>query len=346
MSTFSTSLINAEAVQGMLEDHYRAFSPANQFTNIAVQQFLVSDLNTNNVLQQTVAPGRGKKRIVTTLYQARIAEDDIGTSISRDCTSENEAGHLDAQCEIDLAVGVEVDESIDFKNLADIGEDNNSYFIRRIAAMFDGARRKMETSIVGSLVAGTGGFASGDNDVTSDIKSIRTIKSGTAEDLSMLGAQEIWYTKELIGYDRFYTFGSSEITKYARALGDGCCVDAGVDLEEYFGNSGWVHTHTHRVPSAFSANEDFLALVPGAAHLVYMNLYEGINVEDGGKVRSTITDPLTGIPFDYAFDLGCDTATMQLSLPFTVCTAPDGYFNVGDRLNGVNGLFQFRVDNS
>jgi hypothetical protein len=349
MSTFSASKINAEAIQGYLENHYSAFGAPNLFTNTPMMEFLLSPINTNNLLKQTVAPGRGKKRTATTLYTPRVAESEIETNITRDCSSTNEAGHLDQQCEIDLSVGVKHDEHFDFADLASIDEDNGAYMGRRLAAMLDGMRRKQETQIVASVAAAPGAFSSKDTAsmITADVKTVRTIKSGTTEDLSMQASEEIWFTKEQIGWPNVYTFGSNAITKYARALGDACCVDAGVDLREYNGNNGWVHFNTYRVPDALSGTEGFLALVPGAAHLIYMNLYEGPNqFVDNTKVRGVLVDPITGYPYDYAFDVGCDDVTIQLSTPFTVCTAPDGYFGFGDPHVGVNGIFEYAVDNS
>jgi|GEM_PF-4734971 len=346
MSAFDLSLVSCGDIQLGLNRAFAASGPLNE-EFLPVTNFLLSEVNTENVLQRTISPGNGKNFVAKTIYTPRITEDDVSTAIARACASTKKAGNTYSICEVDLEVGAELEaEVIEIADLAAICEGTASYTQSRLAAMFSAMRRKIETELTDQLAAGPGNFPSDDNEgVAAGVKVVQTLTSTGGTDLSAI--EELGYTKDNMGLPRLFTFGSNLITKYFKRLDAGCCVDGyGVDLREFYGNQGIVHAHSYRIASAFANANDFLALIPGAAHMVYVNLYAGENSRDTGSFkRIVLNDPLTGLPIDFKFTDTCDGIVVTPSLAFKVCVAPPDMFALNDRMSGVNGLFHFRVTN-
>ena len=345
MSAYDLSLVSCEAIQLGIDRAYAASGPLNQ-EFLPLTNFLTSEVNTENVLETIISPGNGKNFTAKVIYTPRIVEDEVSTTVARACTSSNKAGQTYSLCEVDLTAGVELNEVIEIEDLAAICEGTVSFTQSRLAAMFSGIRRKIETELTDQMAAALGGFPDDDTEgVAAGVKVVSTITSG-ATDLEAI--EELGYTKDNIGLPRLYTFGSGLITKYFKRLEAGCCVDSyGVDLREFYGNQGIVHSHSYRVANAFDNANDFFAVTPGAAHMVYVNLYAGENQRDSGSFkRMVLNDPVTGIPIDFKMTDTCDGIVITPSLAFKLCVAPTDMFSLNDRMSGVNGLFHFRVTNS
>jgi hypothetical protein len=249
---------------------------------------------------------------------------------------------------VNLSVGVESPaELIEIEDLAAICRGNASFTQSRLAAHLSVLRRKMETEVTAQIAAALGDFPSDDQtNITSGLKVVQTLLAdGTTTDLNAI--ETIGYTKDNIGIPSMYVFGSKLITQYFKRIAAGCCLDGfGVNFDTFAGQQGLVYSHSYRVPTAMGENEGFFAMVPGAAHLVYVNLYAGENTRDTGSFRRfVLTDPVTGIPFDFKITDTCDGLVAQGSLAFKVCVAPSDLFALNDRMSGVNGLFGFNVVN-
>jgi len=277
MSTYSLDLISCEDIQVSLDSTFAAYGTLSQdFTPIV--NFLTDPVNTANVLQTIVSPGNGKRRVAKQIYAPRIPEDDVATTITRTCTSSNEAGQRSSICEIDPDEGVSISETWNYADLAPICEQNPAYEQSRLVALLNAGRRKMETVVTEQLAAALGGFPSDDTDgVAAGVKVVTTLLSGGAN-TSLDAIEEIGYTKDNIGIPLVYAFGSGLATNYFKRLNAGCCVDGfGVDLRGYAGSQGIVYSHSYRVADAFANPNDFIVATPGAAHLVYFNLWGGTN---------------------------------------------------------------------
>lgn len=323
---------------------------ARSFDYLPLTNFLTSSVNTNNVLETTISPGNGKRKVAKTLYTPRIREADIGTDISFTCASSNEAGMAESTCEIDPAVGVYVSESINLTEIGAIEEDNNSWIAGRVAAMFSGLARKRETQMHDQIAAAVGKFAENDtNGVTGgNLKTVRTLKASST-DTDLQAIEEIEFSKKVAGLDSMYIFGDGLITKYFTRLDSGCCADGyGVDLAEFRGRSGLVAFHDNRVEDALGADE-FLMLAPGAAQLVRYARFDGPanRVQDQGYRQMVVSNPLfPGDVYDMTMKMDCGVLKIELAQAFTVCTPPTDYFALDDRMDGFNGILNGKVDNS
>lgn len=349
MSVFSLSLVNAEAIQQRIEETYPIFRGTGQFTFLPALNLLQSPINTNGVLQTTVAPGGAKKRIAKTVYAPRVREADISTSVAFNCTSSNEAGQLEQTCEIDETAGVFVDEKIDRVALADISEDNESYIAGRVLALMDAAARKMETEVHTKLAAALGKFP--DNDTSTDandiLKTVSTLVTST-DNTSLDAIEEIHYTRQLVGLPRVFTIGDNLLTKYFTRLDAGCCADSyAVNFADFPGLNGLIHLHSNRTAAALGADEFFIYF-PGAAHIVSFNRFEGPNrIEDNSYKQMTLANPIfPGLNFDVTMKEDCGDLYIELGLAWELCTAPTDYFAIDDRLDGFNGILNGKVVNS
>ena len=55
-------------------------------------EFIISNANTDGILQQQINPGGGKKRTVDLIYSPRIPKDEITDDCTKVCTSTNDLG--------------------------------------------------------------------------------------------------------------------------------------------------------------------------------------------------------------------------------------------------------------
>jgi len=348
MSVFSLSLVSAEAIQGTIQDHFPIFAGEGQFTFLPKTNFLTSAVNTNGVLDTVVSPGGAKKRIAKTVYQPRVREADVSTSVSFNCTSSNEAGQLSTTCEIDETAGVFIDEKIDRVALADIDMPNELYIARRIMALQDALHRKLETGLGTKLAAAFGKYPDNDTSITGGtLKTVSTLQT-SSDNTSLDAIEELEYTRRLTGLPRMYTFGDNLLTKYVTRLDSGCCADGyGVDLATFAGRNGFVHFHDNRVSNDLDAG-NFFILFPGAAHIVSFNRFDGPNrIEDNSYKQMVVPSPLfPGLAFDVTMKEDCGDLYIEMGLAYELCTAPTDYFAIDDRLDGFNGILEGKVSNS
>ncbi len=89
-----------------------------------------------------------------------------------------------------------------------------------------------------------------------------------------------------------------------------------------------------------------MVLEPGASQLVTWNRYLGERAKrvEGVYEHGTITDPFTGLVYDLKsnYDNCADQWVIKLQLRWELFTLPSNSYAVGDDLNGVNGVFNFR----
>jgi len=349
MSVFSLGLVDAEAVQRSINQTFPIFEGEGQFTFVPLLNYLTDPMNTNGVLQTTVSPGGAKKRIAKTVYQPRNREADVSTSVAFSCTSSNEAGQLSSTCEIDETSGVKISEKIDRVALGDINMATDEYISRRILALMDVSLRKMETEAHTKLAAAIGKFPDDDTSPYGGTtqKVVNTLKPSST-DTALNAIEEIQDTRQIVGLPRMFTMGQNLITKYFSRLDSGCCSDSyAADLGEFAAKTGVAHIHSNRVEAALGSTE-FFGLFPGAAHIVQWNRFAGPNrIEDNSYKQMTLSSPVfPNVPFDVTMKEDCGDLFIEIGLAWELCSAPTDYFAIDDRLDGFNGILNFKVTNT
>jgi len=343
MSQFDINKIPCPEIQDRLMDHYTT-AGYDQYQDIPLIVYLNSELNTRNMLQFVVSPGGGKTRRVTSLYTPRYLESEISETVDFTCESTNTAGDLETECVIDTSSGAMANEFYLLTDLITRCQSNDAYYIERIAAMLDGVVRRLETKTHAELIALKGGFSSYDNSVSGDIKTISTLQAG-GENTSLDGIEELSYTSRLVYAPRLVTFGGNLITKYFSRLDSGCCSDVGVDLLNYSSKQNVTHFNDNKAAAVTQTN-GFFGMVPGAAHMLYFNLFGGVNQIDTPTYKQmTVTHGPSGLPIDLIWTINCGKLVLQAGLATTVCAAPTDMFSVGDELEGYNGIMEFVVGN-
>lgn len=336
--------INNNFIQGI--DVLQAKEPQG-FTD-----FVVSPTNTNGMLQKKVSGGRGKLRSVELLYTPPILEAEIGTTPAKLCTSSNEAGMLSETYEIATDEGVAYNEKFDLLHMAEMCQDNPFWFAKRVQAIMDGLVKKIGTINATQLATLTGKFASGDSglSLSDTLKTVRTRKTSST-DVDMDAFEEISFSAVNNNYPGTpFIFGFGEIYRYTKKVSAGCCAAEGVDYGQYAANNSYVMVPDKKVWTALGANDEFLMLAPGAVQFLSWLEFEGekgINVIDDEAYKQTvITDPKTGIRFDFQLKNDCGTIHINLKLAHKLVGLPADLFSTGDAFEGVKWVHNFAISNA
>lgn len=352
MSHILSEIIACPTIQDQLNQHF--LTQANPldarekqgFTDL----FVNSSINTSNILQNKISPGRGKKRKVELVYTPPVLESEIGTSPAKKCTSTNEAGMLSEEYEIADDEGVNYDEAFDLLNMANMCQDNALWFAGRLQAMMDGLTKKMGTINAQQLALLNGNFGTGEANVNTKIKTIATRKSAAlGGDISYKAWANIVNAAENAGYPGApIVFGWGEIYDYMKEIKAGCCASDGIDIGAYAAQNDLVFVADKKIRTALGG-ENFVMLAPGAVQLLTWLEFEGergINVIDSEVYKQTvITDPRTGTRFDLQVKNDCGRIIVNIKLAHKLVGMPADMFSAGDAFDGVNWVNEFAISN-
>ncbi len=334
--------INAHFIQNT--DVLGAMEPQG-FTN-----FVTSPTNTNGILQNKISAGGGKYRSVELLYTNPILESAISSSPAKLCTSTNEAGTFSHTYQIDTTAGVAYNEKFDLLNMAAMCKDNSLWFAGRIQAMMDGLVKKIGTTNATQLALLYGAFVSGDSGVSANIKTVRTRKASST-DVDLDAYEEIAFSAANNAYSTTpFIFGFGEIFKYTRKVAAGCCADEGVDYGTFAANHAYVMVPDKKVYTALGANDNFLMINPGAVQFLSWLEFEGANginvIDDQSYKQTVITDPKTGIRFDFQLKNDCGTIHVNIKLAHKLVGMPADLYAGGDAFRGVTWVHEFAISNA
>lgn len=312
--------------------------------------FVMSPTNTNGVLQSKINAGGGKYRSVELLYTNPVLESAISTSPAKLCVSTNEAGTFSKTYQIDTTAGVAYNEKFDLLNMAAMCKDNSLWFAQRVQAMMDGLVKKIGTINATQLALLYGAFASGDSGVTQNIKTVRTRKS-SSNDVDLDAYEEIAFSAANNNYSSVpFIFGFGEIFKYSRKVAAGCCAAEGVDYGQYAANNAYVMVPDKKVYTALGSNDNFLMVNPGAVQFISWLEFEGANginvIDDQAYKQTVITDPKTGIRFDFQLKNDCGTIHVNIKLAHKLVGLPADLYAGGDAFRGVTWVHEFAINNS
>jgi len=340
-----------------LQDRLNGYFGCNKATTMAVHetgltQFLFSPINTNNVLNRVIAPGDGKIRTVGLVYTPRIKADDVATSINREsCVSTTPHGERTTSYSLDTNVGVEIERKIRQNDLITHCQNNQEYIQDMQLNMIGALIRKMDVRLAAQTVLLKGAFGLGETGVAANVKTVATrrpsaIGGGLSDDF----ITEIDFATMNAGYCASpFVFGYTEIYKSYKKLQAQCCADNGTNvglLAQSVGLAGSFIPESN-VPLALGATADFITLDPGAVQVLTYNGFEGYGNEFDQPtfIQTVITDPATGIPFDFQAKFDCGYWHFRMSLAFKAVGVPTDMYYSGDRYDGVTGVNAFKITN-
>lgn len=345
MSHIGSGLIPCPQIQEDLNTQFTRSVPNNRMEPQGFTDFVVSSINTDNYIQNLVAPGRGKKRQVELVYTPPILEGEISTTPVKKCTSDNEAGQLSETYELGDE-GVQYDETFDLLHMAEMCKDNSLWLAQRIQAIMDGLYKKIGTINAQQLLTLYGAFGDGVDGVANDIKTVSTRKSDGSPNIDALA--EIEFASMITGYNTTpYVFGLGEIYKYFKKVAASCCAADGLNLETFAAQNSIVFAPDRKIDREW--NGDFVTLVPGAVQMLQWLEFEGergINVIDDDSYKQTVlTDPRTGIRYDFQLKNDCGKININLKLVHKLVGLPTDMYSSGDPFNGVTFVNRYKISN-
>lgn len=352
-----SGLISCPEIQGQLNEFWSICDPTKLREGTPLQDVLYSSLNSMGgsarKMTDRVSPGGGKVRQVEYIYSPRILESEVAEDTGRDdCTSSNTIG--------ETSVTVEVPETYvqhDFKvspfELREKCQSNELYFAEKLQQAIDAVVRKRETMLSNSLELMYGGFSLGEPNVTAKIKTVATRQGVGSPNLDTDAMAQIGQATKYAGYcANPIVYGGREMGDYMRKLNAGCCyTEGGYDVASLSAQYGMVFLESYRADDSFGTN-GFVTFAPGAIQLVEWLEYQGtdgqLNVMDGEQLKAmVITDPRTGARFDMKIVVDCNlNYSVFVRSYFKLITLPTDLFYAGDRLNGVNFLNRFTINNA
>lgn len=340
MSTVSNFVAASNVQDALINNFYGLTNLVSE--GAPTTEALLSSLNTDNVLQSQMVPGRGKERIVELYYKQRRLETEVFTSADPVCTGGEEPGNLSTTYNLDTTSGVSLPWTVELRDLEDGIVDNELWVAQEIQRGFDVLSRKINTSVAAKIVLNKGVFRDG-----SPTKTVAT-KSGNANVFDAL--EEIKFEMGELEYTGApIVLGWGETKKYYEAIAANCCADTGRDLAEYARLNDSIFIGDRKIEAAAGA-DNFIVMAPGAAQFVQFNQFDGPNginmVEDNTYTQGVLQDPVTGIVYDYIAKLDCGKWHFQLKTAFDVFFMPSDMFRVDDDLYGTNYILQFAISNS
>jgi hypothetical protein len=351
--SYASTLIACNAVQESLANTW-AYNNlrADQTT---LMQVLLSEINRRDTIQRIVS-NNGKRRAVEVIYEQRFLESIVDTGGRIVCGGGSTSGELSKTYDVAPSDGFNIKWSVDMQTLEERCEADQDYIARQILKNMNVLLERAETYVAAQIALNLGFFAS-DVDAGNPAGT-STLKQGTAfntngtisYDLSNVVKYE-FTANEYNG--PIVALGGEDLWKYANALqastGEN---DLGVQPEILRQNAGINYGYSRKMASALGGKEFFLGMMPGAIQLLSFNEFAGADgnprvIDDNALKQGVIMHPELPVMFDYYAEYACSGSSRQwnfgLAYNFDTAFLPNDMFQVGDRMEGVNGLLEFEV---
>lgn len=326
----------------MFEGHFDAISGIQREMS-PFTEFLTSPTNTAGVLQKQIDAGNGHKRQVQLIYEARDTENQVGDSAVQDCNGGDKPGEDSTTYEIDETVGSTIKWTISHTDLIDRCEDDATFFARQLIRKLDVIGRKINTDNWTAAAALLGNFA--DGAATAEVVKTRENNGAYSPDaLEVVQFQfmELDYNGPVALFG-----GSQEFYTYFQSMAGMCCnTTLGIDVAALFASKSLVPFYDRKSQAALGAGH-FLGLRPGALQFITYNQFNSPKFVMDTEIykQGVITDPFTGISYDYIAKFDCGNWHFQLKLAHDLVGVPTDLFCADDRLSGVTWVNDFIITN-
>lgn len=347
MSASASSLINCPTFQAELEANWKNCHTIRE--PLPILEFLMSPANREPIVDQITIGG--KIKTVELRYDQRILESAVSTNQPNPtCTASTKRADKSSTYTIDPNVNLQIEETFDLMDLVGICRDNGTFMAGTVQRLIDGLMRKVATVSATQAVALAGAWAS---DVTVNASSefeVRTLRSGTTDELAPFAMEDINEALMKSGYcDSTVIIGGSSLYKYMRRMQSGCCAQYGNDLSAIWNQFGMATLWDRRVKDAFSSDNKSLVIQRGALQFITFNAFEGIDgvnmINDGAYKQMVIQDPMTGFPIDMVFKYDCGKVQIVLTATHKVIALPLDLYAAGDVYRNVNYVGKIKVNN-
>jgi hypothetical protein len=347
----SNPLVSANALQLALNDNFTQNDPSQRSENLGLLHYLFSPANLSGI-QRLVAPGNGKLKNIQLVFQNRDAESTVETAIAKKCVSTNEDAEQSVTYTLDETQGVSSDCLIDITHLARATQSNPYYLAQQIQKRMDVCKRKMATLAVQALDGIKGSFASGELNVTSGVKSVKTKKTDGTLSTDLL--EQTTFACMNAGYQGSpIMIGWGEAWQYFKRLNAGCCALDGVNVGDLYHQNELIMLGDRRITDVYPDTTHqgyYFTMEQGAIQPVWWNEFEGVDginhIDESNYKQTVLVDPISGIPFDFILSNNCGKISIQTKLAIKFIGLPNNLFATGDVFNGVTFVNKFQIVNS
>jgi hypothetical protein len=345
-----SSLVACPQIQADLNSVF-GFNPQIMTEDSRLLKLLLSPQNKNNIFQRQLDRGDSHKMQVQLVYQPRLVTGTSSTTVGNTCAGGDTPCNLSKTYEIDETAGSALEWSIDLTLIQEQCEKDESFFARQIARVMDLLVRDIDARSAEQVAA-----LSGVNPTTglTTPTNVATLASDACCNGKVTNLLEVVdYTfKEMEWDGNIFAVGGSFLwTSYWKSLSLACCNDLGENLNAMMRASQIVPFYDRNMRDYLTADDNFMAWIPGALQLVTYNQHRGakgiITIDDDHMKRGVLAHPNPEIPllFDYYAEMSCNKWNFYLGLAHEVMAAPDDAFFATDRLSGVTGVHEFAIVN-
>ena len=317
-------------------------------------KFLLSATNTDGFAQSIIA-SNGKLKTIEAVYRQRSTVDDVEDGGIISCAEGAEEAETSKLYTLDPSEGSRISWSVTTSEIRTRCEADANFVNRLILDKMNAIVMGVEKKSAEKLVLNTGNFAS-DVDAGNPAGT-STYKEGVA------------YVSGAINYGAFeavtfenmnndfnqvpVVFGGESWFKYAKAIGAACCGDDGIDAGLYASQNPMLFAFSREVTTAIGEAEAAISVIPGMVQMITANEFENeiLAFNNGGALFQGVLmypDPTLPLMFDYRAEYKCTEGGVkkwhfELALSHDLIFYPEDAYKVGDRLEGVNGVNEFRL---
>lgn len=141
------------------------------------------------------------------------------------------------------------------------------------------------------------------------------------------------------GVGRPIVVGEGIVDRYMRAVNNGCCNDAGIDLSRAIGEAYFFNDLNAN--TALGVNH-FAVLSPGTVHLVQWRRHQGAFLRDfGSSIKTSFLDPISNLELDLHLEWqGCEERWVwTMGIHYAIFIMPSPWTDPA--LTGANGTLRF-----
>jgi len=352
MSYAFSSFVSCPDIQGRLDDGYFNADPTMFPGHINTLRAITSPMNESGIIQNQIDTKNGHYRQVEVVYQPRM--NDAGTSASAElnCAAGPTYGETSTVYNIDPATGASRRWSVSLDDLSPRCENDENYVARQLAMNLQALKRFMNEEAVSYISTNFGKFSYNAGSTVNAARTLMTTKTKNTTSGVFLDdfLSDVTYQYQLAeGWDRPIIIGGELSHKYMTALKSHCCATVNVDLQAMMNSDAQSYFFFEPKADSVFGTGEFAMIAPGGVQLIRYNAFRGASgirvIDDQSIKKGTISDPETGLEFDYYAQLDCNTWKFFLGLSYKYVDLPADLFFNDDDLAGVNYIFNGLVSN-
>lgn len=351
MSYTIGELVDCERMQEKMDAVWATSNPFDVVTVSPALQFLRSQMNMAGI-QQRILPGEGKIKTLRVIYdRKRSGSAVVANQANPKCTATRKVGNSFVDYTIDPEVNLQTSQNFTLADLRYNCESNPLWLARQIQGLINELDEAVSENTAIEMAALIGNWGSETDNVTADVLSVRTRRSGATDDVYPFTMQEIQTAARHSAYNGpFAIFSGDELFTYAQLRNAGCCTNQGVDLSAMFSQFGNAVVYDYWLQSALGGQDYALMMGIGALQLLVYNVNQGADginrVIGPNYYRDVIMSRRTGITYDINLTDTCGDFSLVVTGTTKVVGLPDDMFPEGDQYEGVKWVNKIRVVNS